>query len=248
MADGTSERTKIGPIAYFTSAIDSSIGRKYIMALSGLGLVGFIVIHLLGNLTLLAPTSDAFNSYAHKLESLGPLLYFAEVILLFTFIFHIVFALKVTGQNKVARPDSYQHSGNAGAPSKKTVYSQTMIYTGLVLFGFLFVHVWMFKFGGMLFTDIGMTSLHGEQVRDLHAQVLNYFKNPAWVALYSGVIFMLGFHLRHAFWSAFQSLGLNHPRFMPLIQCAGVCISLLLAVGFLLIPIWMYVRSMMGVG
>lgn len=229
---------KAGPLASLLSIFDSTPGRKIVMGLTGLGLVGFTIGHLLGNLSLFFGT-DAFNAYAHKLEKLGPILYAVEFGLLAVFIFHIVFALTVTAQNKKARGGAYVAKGSAGKPSRKNASSQSMIYTGIILMVFVIAHVWMFKFGPNV-AEGYVTNLHGEPVRDLYALVVNSFKNPMITLGYTAVMILLGLHIRHGFWSAFQSLGAYHPRYTPLIYTLGVILAVSLAIGFIAMPAWIY--------
>lgn len=234
MQQAEKETAKPGPLASVLSIFNTTVGQKIIMGLTGLGLVGFLVIHLAGNLTLFGG-AEPFNAYAHKLESLGFITSAIELGLLGVFIFHIFFALSVTFQNKGARKHKYAESRPAGKPSRRTISSQTMIYTGIVLGLFTIVHVWMFKFGTNYPSE-----LHGQPVRDLYRLVVERFKNP-WIAgSYAAVMLLLGVHVRHGFWSAFQSLGGYHPRYTPLIYSLGVLIALLFAFGFLVLPIYVY--------
>lgn len=217
----------------------STIGKKVLVGLTGLALVGFVIAHLLGNLTLLAPTPDLFNLYAHKLESLGPFLYAAEALLGFAFLVHIVLAVVTTKQNKQARAARYQVVAPAGGPSKKTVSSTTMIFSGLILLVFTILHVRTFKFGPGMAQGY-VATIHGDGMRDLHRLVVEIFQQEIYVAGYVLAMLFLGFHLRHGFWSAFQSLGVNHPRFSNVIYTIGAGLAILLTVGFVLLPIWIY--------
>lgn len=227
-----------GALASVLSLFNTSVGRKITTGLTGLGLVAFVVIHLAGNLTLFVG-SESFNAYAHKLESLGPLLYVAEIGLIAVFVFHIIFTIAVTTQNKSARANGYAVKGNAGKPSRKSLSSQTMIYTGLVLGAFIVWHVWMFKFGPGLAQGY-VEVHHGEAYRDLYRLVAESFQNVWITAAYVFVMVLLGTHIRHGFWSAFQSLGAYHPRYTPLIYTAGIALAVLLAVGFLALPLYFF--------
>jgi succinate dehydrogenase / fumarate reductase, cytochrome b subunit len=232
-----------GALASVLSLFDTSVGRKITTGLTGLGLVAFVVIHLAGNLSLFVG-SEAFNAYAHKLESLGPLLYLAEIGLIAVFVFHIIFTIAVTMQNKAARSNAYVTKGDAGKPSRKSLSSQTMIYTGLVLGAFVVWHVWMFKFGPGI--PQGYVEVqHGEDYRDLYRLVSESFQNVWITAAYVFVMVLLGTHVRHGFWSAFQSLGAYHPRYTPLIYSAGVALAVLLAIGFLALPLYFYVPTLL---
>jgi succinate dehydrogenase / fumarate reductase cytochrome b subunit len=219
-------------------SILSTVGRKFLLAITGLCLFGFVIVHLIGNLLLLVGP-DAFNAYAHKLMSLGPALYVAEVILLAIFLIHMVTAIAVTWSNWKARPGRYEKSTNQGDPSRMTFSSKTMIWTGLVLLVFLIVHLITFKYGPGI-AEGYVAELEGEQVRDLYRLVMEWFDNGLYVAYYVISMGLLGFHLRHGFWSAFQSLGGFHPRLTPLAYALGVAAGVALAVGFLGLPVWFY--------
>jgi len=216
----------------------STVAQKILMALTGLALIGFVVVHLLGNFALLQG-GDAFNSYAHFLESFGGLLIVSELGLIALFALHVITALTVTLANRKARGKPYILSDNAGGASRKTLSSRTMIVTGVVLFLFIVIHVWMFKYGPGEAQGY-RTEINGVEMRDLHRLVVESFKNGWISAGYVAVMVFLGFHLRHAFWSAFQSLGIHHPKATPLIYGAGGVLAVALAAGFLMLPIWIY--------
>jgi succinate dehydrogenase / fumarate reductase cytochrome b subunit len=219
-------------------SIFSSVGKKIFMGLTGLSLCGFIVIHLIGNLTLLIPDPDPFNKYSHFLtEELGSVIYVAEAILAAVFLIHFIYALIVTFDNWKARPRGYKVTKNAGHTSKKSIASTTMIYTGVVVIVFLVWHLLHFKYGEIMIT----TTADGKVVRDLYTLVYQFYGNIINVGLYVLVMIMLGFHLSHGFWSAFQSLGLNGKRFTPVIYGAGSLFAVLMAIGFIFLPVWIFV-------
>jgi succinate dehydrogenase / fumarate reductase cytochrome b subunit len=220
-------------------SFDSTIGRKYIMGASGLGLVGFVIVHLLGNLNLFFPGGTHFNAYAEKLHSFGPVLTASEIGLTFIILLHAFYAVRITLSNKAARPEKYAMSRTKGDPSHSNLSSRNMWITGAVIFGFILIHVWQFRFGAGM--EAGYVfDLNGEKVRDLYRLVSEVFHNPVWVAVYVGAMLFLGFHFRHGFWSAFQSLGVMSPRMSRAIYLLGATIAVLLAIGFLMIPIWFY--------
>lgn len=216
----------------------STIGRKTIMAISGILLMGFLIVHLGGNLTMFV-SADLFNSYAHHLESLGPLLYVAEIGLLAIFLFHVVAAFSVWRENRHARTSRYAVQHTKGGPSKNTILSRSMIITGLALLIFIPLHIWMFKYNAGAAHPL--TEVNGLEVKDLYLTVLLAFKNPLVVAFYTGVMLLLGFHLRHGFWSSLQSLGAMSAKCTPLIYTAGLVFALLLAGGFLLLPLYFFI-------
>jgi succinate dehydrogenase / fumarate reductase cytochrome b subunit len=209
------------------------------MALSGLGLVGFLITHLLGNLTLYSPSSEPINAYAAKLESFGIAIEMAEVGLAGLFLLHILMALWTSWKDRTARPVSYEKYRSKGKPSKSTRTSRKMIVSGVILLAFLVLHVVQFKYGPS--EEQGyVAQVAGQNVRDLHRLVVETFKQPLFVAIYVFAMLFLGAHLRHGFWSAFQSLGIAFPRYTKGIYTLGLILAVILAVGFLFIPIWIY--------
>jgi len=217
----------------------STLGRKYLMGASGLALVLFLVVHLLGNLTLYAKNGDLINTYAARLQGLGIGLVALEVGLALVIVLHMVTAFQVTFASKSARPIDYDAPKTKGGPSKNTVGSRNMIITGAVLGIFLVVHILQFRFGPSM--EEGYTStVNGVMVHDLYRVVVEAFVQAKWVAFYVGCMTFLGFHLRHGYWSAFQSLGIINPRWSKPIHALGLMIALLLAFGFLFIPIYIY--------
>jgi succinate dehydrogenase / fumarate reductase, cytochrome b subunit len=218
----------------------TTVGRKYLMGLTGIGLVVFVITHLLGNLYLYRSESTWFNSYAAKLEGLGGILYVLEAGLLLTFLIHIVTALRVKKENVSARgPVGYRAWRSKGGPTHANAQSRNMFWTGAVLLVFLLIHIPQFKFGPG--AKMGYeTEINGEMVRDLHRLVVETFQSPLWVTFYVACMVFLGFHLRHGFWSAFQSLGTMNRRTHQAMYFVGLVIALILAAGFLFIPIWIY--------
>jgi succinate dehydrogenase / fumarate reductase cytochrome b subunit len=155
------------------------------------------------------------------------------------FLFHIVMGVMVWIDKKRARPRGYIKTEDAGSPSKKTWSSKNMIITGLVLFVFTIIHVKDFKYGPGV--DEGyVTVINGTAMRDLYSLVVHSFQNIYYVIGYTIAMILLGFHLRHGFWSGFQSLGVQHPRLVPLIYGVGIFLAIVLAAGFLFIPIYLY--------
>ena len=208
----------------FIRFLSSSIGRKYVMAVTGLSLTLLLLVHMAGNLTLYAG-NDAFNEYADLLES-NPLLPLAEAGLLVLFVVHILFAVLLTGRNKTSRSDKYQSSLGMGA---KTVASTTMWITGPVLLVFLVIHIWDFRISKELLEEY-----------DLAQMVVDRLRHPLGFVIYTASIAMVGLHMWHAFQSAFQTLGVAHPRYRALIQNTGRLITALLVAGFGGIPFYLF--------
>ncbi|MFT7668330.1 MAG: succinate dehydrogenase / fumarate reductase cytochrome b subunit [Planctomycetota bacterium] len=202
----------------------SSIGRKAFVALTGLALVGFLVVHLAGNLTFFADSEGvAFDHYAETLES-NPLLPLAELGLLVLFLVHIVMAVRLTFDNKKARPTPYMVKKSHGA---RTPGSRTMIMTGIVILLFLVLHLAHFRLQ------------QGEGV-SFAALVKFELSKPLAAGAYVVGILALGLHLSHAIPSALQSLGLSHPKYTPMVRVGGLGLAIILTVGFLMFPILVF--------
>lgn len=217
----------------------SSVVKKIITALTGLGLIGFVIMHLLGNFTLLAPSSIPFNTYASKLESLGVLLLVLEAGLVLLFGVHIVNGVLLKLNHKAARPIAYRSFQSKDGPSRANLSSMTMIFSGIFLLAFLIFHIWQFKFGPGEAQGY-VTELNGHKVRDLHRLVVEVFKNPLWVSVYVAAMLFLGLHLRHGFWSAFQSIGVMKPSLSKPFYIVSLMTATALTVGFLMIPVLIY--------
>jgi succinate dehydrogenase / fumarate reductase cytochrome b subunit len=218
----------------------SSVGKKLVSGFTGLLLSGFVLAHLIGNLLLLVGR-DAFNEYAYFLEHMGHgfVIYVMEAGLIAVFLFHAVSGVQVALDRRRARSTRYEKTASAGGASRQTLASRSMIVTGIVLFLFVPLHVAMFKFG-VGTESIRMTAVDGVPFRDLYQLVVDWFKSTPTVAAYVAVMLLLGTHLRHGFWSAFQSLGAANPRYMPLIYGTGLAFAAAIAFGFLFIPVYVY--------
>lgn len=222
----------------FVATFGVTVVKKIVMALTGLFLALFVIVHMLGNFSFLAGP-EAFNGYTYKLKSLGPLLYLIEIVLVLAFLFHAWNAVMVWWANNKARPIGYRKTQSSGDPSKQTISSKTMIWTGLIIMVFTVIHVLTFKYGPAEAEGYIMM-VDGTEMRDLYRLVVEVFRSPVYAFGYILVMILLGFHLRHGFWSAFQSLGANHPRYSPLIYTIGFLIGAALAVGFTIVPIVVY--------
>ncbi len=220
----------------FSTTLLSSVGKKIYMSVMGLFISGFLLIHLIGNLALLRPDRDPFNKYAHFLtHSLGNVIVAAEIILALIFIVHFVYGIIVTLDNWRARPIGYNMVTNAGHTSKKTIFSTTMIYTGLLILIFVVIHLRDLKYG-----EIITYTVDGREIRDLYALTVQFFGNIWNVLFYEVIMVLIGFHLAHGVWSAFQSLGINGPRFIKIIMVLGYIYAAVISIGFFIIPLWVY--------
>ena len=224
-------------------ALWTSVGKKILMSLSGLMMFGFLIGHMLGNLPLLQleASADNYNKYAHFLVGLGALLIIVELILLGGLLLHVWTAIKIAHGKKKARPEPYHLLKSAGGASRKTFGASTMILTGLVVLLFIPLHLKTFKYGpGSAGEQSYATQVDGVEMRDLHKLVIETFQDPLYTGWYVLAMICLGFHLSHAFWSAFQSLGLYHDRYTPWLYSGGKVIAVLISAGFLVIPVWIF--------
>jgi len=214
--------------------ICSSIGKKQVMAITGLMLVMFLLAHLIGNfLFLLGP--DAFNSYGHAMIN-NPLLIPMELGLLAIFVSHLVLAIWTTIENKSARPTPYYFKTTRGGGSNFA--SSTMPYTGLVILIFLIAHLIHFKYGTYYTTTVSEV-----EMRDLYKLVVEYFQNKIWVLWYIFAMISTGVHVSHGFQSVFQSLGINHPRFTPTIKKMSWGVGLFIGIGFSALAVFAHLKG-----
>jgi succinate dehydrogenase / fumarate reductase cytochrome b subunit len=209
----------------------SSVGTKLLIGATGLLLFAYLILHLAGNLMVFAG-QETFNHYAHMLVS-NPLVVPAEIALLLLFLVHIFKAVRMWAANRAARPVPYEEKGWAGYTSRKSVASTTMIWTGLAILAFVVVHVAHIKYGAWY--QIG-----DPPMRDLYRTEVEVFASPAWTGIYVVCMALIGFHLRHGISSAFQSLGVSHPIYTKRLVAAGTVMAILIAGGFAIIPIWVY--------
>jgi succinate dehydrogenase / fumarate reductase cytochrome b subunit len=212
----------------------SSVGTKILIALTGLALVGFLIMHLAGNLLVLVG-AETFNHYSHALIS-NPLLVPAELGLLALFVIHVYKTAKMWIANRRARPTAYQQKKWAGHTSRKSVASTTMIVTGTITFLFLILHLKTFKYGAHY-------QVTDTEMRDLYRLVIEVFSKPAYVIFYVICMILIGFHLRHGISSAFQSLGVEHPAYTKRLLTGGLILAIVIGGGFAIIPVMVFVMQ-----
>lgn len=219
------------------TAFSSSIGSKFLIALTGLFLLVFLIAHLAGNLLFISGP-DAFNDYSHRLIS-NPLVYVAELGLLAIFVLHIVKTVGLVAGSYAARPERYAKKKWAKTKndrSRKSVSSSTMILTGTITLLFVVTHLATFKFGTYYETPEG--------IRDLYRLQLAVFSNPGYVAFYVVAMGVIVFHLWHGASSAMQSFGINSPTWTPRLQWMGRALAVILGVGFAILPIYTFMLGM----
>ncbi len=212
-------------------ALSSSIGQKVVIAITGLGLIGFLITHLAGNL-LLYLGFEHYNAYAKTLHA-NPLLPIAEVGLLLLFILHIALAIKVSNDNRQARGHAYVVKKSKQGKSSITA-SSIMLFSGVIVLGFILLHLADMRFH---------LRHHFEDTVSPAALTFSVLLDPVSSIVYLFGSLFLAYHLWHAFQSVFQTLGLNGPRFTPLVKKIGVILALILGLGFASFPIWAYLKN-----
>lgn len=207
----------------------SSISKKLVMALAGLFLLTFLPLHLFINLMLLKSEPEPFNTAAHFMATF-PLIKIMEIVLFGAIIIHVSWGILVQIQNWFARPVGYV-SGNK---SEISFFSKFMIWTGAIILTFLILHWFNFYF-----IKLGIVKGNPE---DFYSVAHNLFKVPAYDIIYLTCFALLGFHLFHAFYSAFQTLGLNHRIWSPVVKIVAVVYAVLIPAGFAFISIslWLF--------
>ncbi len=215
-------------MAWLGRFIFSSIGKKQLMAVTGLLFCLFLAMHLAGNLTMYAGAAS-FSAYAEGLHSLGLVISIAELLLLFFAAVHVFTAAVLVYENLRARGTRYKVKKSAGG---QTWSSRLMPWTGVYLIGFITLHLLNFHF-----IDREETAI--TQV------VSGVFESPAYMAFYAVSMIVVALHVRHGLWSAFQTVGANHPKYMSAIQALSVLFALAVALGFGSLPFYV---SFAGLG
>ncbi len=199
----------------------SSVGKKVIMAVTGMSLAGFVLVHVLGN-TAIYFGAESFNSYAAHLHELDPLLKVFEVVLLLLFVVHVSFGVSLFIRNRFARPQRYAVSQSSGG---RTLGSVTMFYTGLIILAFIAYHLWSVSFSSRPF----MTS-----IADL---IRAHLQSPYVAGLYMVSVSAMALHLSHGLWSLWQSLGGSHPAYDTLLRRGALALAVLVGCVFVSFPI-----------
>lgn len=261
-------------MSWVTQTLSSSIGKKLVMALTGLFLCSFLLVHMSGNLQLFKQDDGlAFNVYAVFMTT-NPLVKTISYGLYAFIILHAIEGLYLAYQNRQARGEQ-RYVVNGGS-ANSSWFSRNMAVLGTVLLVFIVVHMsnfWFeYKFGYVPYTQYEQNLVTGETVatpyegqikekleeyireesntrvvivKDLYRSVMEGFKNPLLVFFYVLSMFAVSFHLVHGFKSAFQTLGLNHPKYNPIFNFLGIGIfGIVIPIGFALMPLYFFFKSM----
>ncbi len=212
--------------------LKSTVGRKYIMGLTGLVWLGFVLTHMIGNMLILV-SADLYNAYGHAIVSNKPLLYVAESVLILSLVAHIFTAVTLTIQNRKSRQSRYAvtPNGEKGA----SLASKTMAIQGSIVLAFIILHLITFKYGTEYTTNI-----NGVEMRDLHKLVLEVFQQPGYVAWYIVSLILLMFHLSHGAHSIFQSFGILERKMQKSLKKFAWLYAAIVAGGFLSQPLYVF--------
>lgn len=213
-------------MAWIKQTVNSSIGGKLVVGLTGLALVGFIVAHMSGNLLIFAGR-EAINSYAAGLRQFPALLWGARIGLLAAAVLHIYFTIKLNLHNRAARPQAYVKKSYARA----SLQSRSMVLSGLVVIFYALYHLAHLTWR---VTDPYIASLG---TFDVYEMLVYSFKSPIVSLFYIVAVSLLGMHLSHGISSVFQTLGVNHPKYNSFIRAIGPVLGVLLALGYISIPV-----------
>lgn len=219
-----------------SNMLTSSIGKKLMMSIAGIFLVIFLLVHLGINLSLiLADSREPFNKAAHFMGT-NVIVKIMEIVLFGGFLLHMFYGVVLQIQNWFARPQRYKKENY----SQTSFFSKFMIHTAAIITLFLVIHLFDFYFKAKFFGEVPYVIYDGKEYHDLGILVVEKFKVGGFVIFYIGCFLLLAFHLLHGFQSAFQSLGLNHRIYTPIIKALGVIYTVVVTAGFILIPVYIY--------
>ena len=219
--------------------LTASIGRKFIMSISGLFLMMFICVHLGVNLLLVFDDSGELFNLGANFMATNPLIKVMEPVLGLGFVVHIIWSFLISLQNYKARPVKYDKSN---AVYSSAWASRNMLVLGALVLVFLVIHIVQFfipvKTGGL-----ETVSLNGVEMHDTYTLVAGLFKESVvYCILYMIAGALLGFHLGHGFWSAFQTVGMNNKQWLARLQFIGKIYAIVVAVGFAIIPLYFLIK------
>jgi succinate dehydrogenase / fumarate reductase, cytochrome b subunit len=226
-------------MSWFKETLSSSIGRKILMSLTGLFLCTFLVVHAVGNFQLFKhDDGQAFNEYTKFMTS-NPLIKTISYILYLSIVVHVIDALLLYFKNKKARPVGYEVWN---AKDNSMWSSRNMGILGTLILVFLIVHLqafwWKYKIGAL-----DTVVYNGEEYKDMYKMVAFTYQNWFFALFYVLMMIPLGFHLLHGFKSGFQTLGLRHPKYTPLIEGFGIVFSILIPAAFASMPIYLFLTQ-----
>ena len=228
-------------MSWFTQFLTSSIGRKLLMSLTGLFLIVFLIVHLLGNLQLLADDGGrSFNLYAEFMTT-NPLIKTVSYGLYFFILLHAIQGLIIWGKNRAARGGQGYAVKVTRAVNTNGTIAKSMGWLGTIILVFILLHMYQFWLQ-MKMGAVDMVAYDGQEVKNLYSLVTTAFADPIYVAIYVVSMIVIAFHLWHGFQSSFQTLGINHRKYTPFIEGLGKAYSILVPIGYAMIPILMFLK------
>jgi len=217
--------------------IRSSIGRKWIAAITGLLMIGFVVVHMLGNLQMFAGTPDKINQYAHLLKSMPGVLWAFRLGLIAATGLHIWATLSLARENRMAKPQGYAVAGRKSR-LQVTLTSATMVISGSIILGFVIFHLLHFTVQMVDRSYLSMQTVSGGvTMPDVYRMVITGFSNPWISGFYLLAMALLFSHLRHGAASVFQTLGVRDRHLAKIIGTGAWILAVALFLGFGAIPI-----------
>jgi succinate dehydrogenase / fumarate reductase cytochrome b subunit len=208
----------------------SSITKKIVMALAGLFLAVFLLVHLTINLMLLLNDNGQMFTAAAHFMSTNIVIKVFEIVLFGGFLIHMIFGLWVTFKNWAARPVGYYKSNK----SETSFFSKYMFHTGVIIGIFLLLH-----FMNFYFVKLGLVNPpSGLDTHDFYNMAILLFHNKVYSLIYIVFFIFLGFHLNHSIQSAFQTIGVNHNTYTKTVKILSTVYSVIIAVGFSIIPVY----------
>ncbi|WP_413559223.1 succinate dehydrogenase cytochrome b subunit [Bdellovibrio sp. HCB209] len=213
------------------SFLGSTVGKKYLMGLTGLIWAGFVLAHMAGNM-LIFVSHDAYNAYGHALTS-GKIIYVAEAVLVLALISHVSLAISLTKNNRESKGQKYAVA--AKGAKKVSLASRTMAIQGSLILVFVILHLITFKYGHYYETNV-----NGVPMRDLAKLMEEVFQQPGYVVWYVVALILLGFHLKHGVGSTFQSLGLMEGTYRNVWTKLSIGYGIIVAFGFISQPLYLF--------
>jgi len=214
----------------------SSVGQKFFMSITGFFLMSFLLVHLTVNMFLVVGDGELFNRAAHFMST-NSVMHILEPVLAIGFLLHIIYGAYITMKNKKARPVAYKTSRMQGSSAWA---SRNMFILGLLVLVFLIIHLanffWHIKFG-----EVPTIVYEGESMKNVYDLVAGLFINWWWYDLiYVLGAILLGLHLTHGFWSAFQTIGWNNTKWLNRLKVVSYLYALIIAGGFAFIPLYFF--------
>ena len=223
---------------WLLKTLSSTIGRKILMALTGLFLIMFLIVHLAGNMQLFKDDGGkAFNLYTYFMTHFV-VIKIISYLLYICILLHVIISGWITWMNYKARPVGYAVNNQS---VNSTWSSRNMGILGSLIFIFLAIHLQNFWYK-MHWKMEPTVVYNGEKYKDLYTQVIYAFQNPWIVGIYVVGMIGLAYHLVHGFQSAFQTLGLQHYKYTPLIKVIGILFAIIVPALFAIMPLYFFFR------